>query len=216
MARFYGTPPPQSNEPFINPDGTLSTYGLRYLNAVRDWIDYPLWDDLRSSASTINPPGAASDPDRESSTGALLFAASGTELVYIAQKMSHGWVPGSSLYPHVHWTKTSSAVGDVSWRLRYDIAQGGGIFNGAWTTLSEVTETVAGTPDNDTDWEHLITTFGELDMTGYEDTSTMLLFELARIGGAVGDTYGADARLLEFDIHAQGRTRGTRHQFDAL
>ena len=41
----------------------------------------------------------------------------------------------------------------------------------------------------------------------------MLLIKLSRIGGDASDTYGADARLLEFDIHYQINTLGSELEF---
>lgn len=173
------------------------------------------WDDARAPATTINPPGQASDPDREAATGLLLFAAGGTELIYLALQLSHGWAEGTNVKPHVHWTKTTSAGGDVLWRCEYDIAGPGDTFAGSWTLLADQTSTVSGTPDNDTAWEHLISTFGELDMSAFSgDTSVQLLFKISRIGGDAADTYGADARLIEFDVHFQRDSYGSNEEFD--
>ena len=169
------------------------------------------WDDLRSSATAINPPGAAADPDVDTSTGLLLFDAGSTELVFVAVQMPHGWIEGSTLVPHVHWMKTTAEAGDVSWRMRYRYANAGDVFS-AWSSPVTVSSVVPGTPDNDTAEKHLISTFGDLSIpTGR--LSMMMIFEIARIGGAAEDTYGADATLLEFDVHYQRNQPGSSQQF---
>jgi len=168
------------------------------------------WDDLRAPASAINPPGAASDPDVEASTGMLLFDSISTELVFIALQMPHAWIEGSAIYPHLHWTKTSSAAGNVLWSYRYRIADIGEVLS-AWSAPAGETLTT-GPGDSNTDSQHLITRLEPISMTG-KTLSSMLLFELSRLGGDGTDTYGADARLLEFDIHYQLNAPGSVEEF---
>jgi len=181
---------------------------LETLGAARSYV----WDDLKSPATAINPPGQASDPDVEAASGLLLFDAGGTELVFILQQMPHQWAEGTAIIPHVHWQKTTSAAGDVLWRLRYKHAPIGEVMDAAWSSAIDVTEPVAGTPDTDTADYHMISSFGELDMTGYT-ISHCILYELSRVGGDASDTYGADARLLEFDSHIQVDSQGSIQEF---
>ena len=69
----------------------------------------------------------------------------------------------------------------------------------SWTTLESST-VVGGTPDNDTADQHLITSLGEISGSG-KGISDMLIMKLSRLGSDAADTYGADCRLLEYDIH---------------
>jgi len=174
------------------------------------------WDDLKAPATAINPPGQASDPDRETDTGLLLFAPSGTELVYVMMQMPHAWQEGSNISPHVHWTKTTSASGDVAWQLRHQILPIGEVGPGDWSDADLVSDPVEGTPDGDTAWEHLLTSFTDIEMSDGGSNyglSTCVLFELSRVGGDAADTYGADARLLEFDVHYQIDSFGSEQEF---
>ena len=175
-----------------------------------DMVEGERWDDLRSPATAINPPGQASDPDVEATSGLLLFSGTGTELVYVLQQMPHEWLERSNIIPHVHWQKTTSAAGDVQWRLRYKHAPIGEVMDADWSAAIDVTDTVEGTPDTDTADMHLISSFGELDMSTRR-ISHCILYELSRIGGS--DTYGADARLLEFDAHFRRDSMGSEQQF---
>ena len=170
------------------------------------------WDDLTFPATAINPPGAASDPDRETTTGLLLFDAAATELIYCLAQIPHRWKEGSALHPHVHWTKTTSADGNVAWRVRYQIIGIGDVGPGTWSDGETIYTPVTGTPDNDTAWEHLLTNFTAIPMTG-QTLSTCVLFEVARIGGDELDTYAADARLLEFDVHIEIDSLGSDSEF---
>ena len=171
-----------------------------WLNVFRDQqVTY--WDDLRFPATAVNPPGAVSDPDVDTDNGTFLFSATTTERIALIAQMPHGWLEGSLISPHVHWSKTTSASGDVAWQIEYQIAGVNAVFPGSWTS-EIVYNTVAGTPDTDTVDKHLISSFTDIDMTG-ELLSTVILFRISRIGGDSGDTYGADARLYEFDVHYQ-------------
>ncbi len=169
------------------------------------------WDDLRFPASGFNPPGGASDPDYDTTNGGWLFAASGTELLFMQVQLEHKWKEGSTLRPHVHWQKTTSAGGDVVWELAYKWAPIGEVMDAAFTTVT-ASAPVAGTPDNDTADEHLITSFGDMTATGKE-LSDMIMVRLSRLGSDGDDTYGADCRLLEFDIHFVVDSRGSDSEF---
>ena len=170
------------------------------------------WDDLRFPVSAINPPGQASDPDVEASTGMFLFDAGITELVYIVAQMPHSWREASTIVPHVHWQKTTSAAGNVLWRLEYEVVNNGDVAALDFGTSADVTTPVGGTPDNDTANECLISSFGSVAMNA-KRISSLIFCKLSRIGGDAADTYAADARLIEFDIHYQVDSLGSGAEF---
>lgn len=169
------------------------------------------WEDLRFPASAINPPGAVSDPDRSTDTGCLLFDASGTEVVVIQAQLPHDLLHEFPLIPHVHWTKTTDAAGDVLWRLQYKWYPVDAVGDAEWTVLT-VSTPVPGTPDTDEAEKHLISVFGEIDIRTRRK-SDMLVMAIARLGGGAEDTYAADAQLLEFDCHQMLRGAGTPSQY---
>ena len=140
-----------------------------------------------------------------------LFAAGSSEIIFMLAQLPHCWAPGSDLKPHLHWQKTTSASGNVLWRFEYKWAPRAAVMDASFTAV-DVSTPVAATPDNDTADEHLISAFGALSATGKE-ISDMLVIKLSRIGGDAADTYGADARLLEFDIHFQIDSFGSNQEF---
>lgn len=164
------------------------------------------WDDIRTSATTVNPPGLASDPDRDTSDGTLLFDASGTELIFIEIQMPHDWKEEDDIHPHIHWCKTTSATGDVVWQLEYKHFPINAVGDSSFTSLGEK-YTAEFTEQDTEDW-HQITSLGYMDMTGKGD-SHVILFKLSRIGSSSNDTYGADAKMLSFDIHYRRDSRGS-------
>lgn len=156
------------------------------------------WDDLRFPASGINPAGAVANPEVDTATypGTLLFSGSGTKLVAGVAQVPHAWVAGSGLRPHIHWSKTTSAAGGVVWEFCFAVADIGETFPAysAWEAGVDVV------PNSDTAEKHALTRFSEIDMTGKKG-STMVAWQIRRKHDAVGDTYGADSRLWEFDFH---------------
>lgn len=171
------------------------------------------WDDLRSPASAINPPGQVSDPDFDTTNGGWLFDGSGTEILFLIQQLPHTWKEGSVLQPHVHWQKTTSASGTVLWKLEYKWAPIGEVMDAAFSELESSTVSPS-TVDGDTADEHLFTNLGDLVGSGDKQISDMLVMKISRLGGS--DTYGADARLLEFDIHYIKDGRGSIERFTKL
>jgi len=186
--------------------------GLPQVEWYQDIVDGERWDDLRSPATAINPPGVVSDPDFETTSGLPLFDSSRTEILFILQQLPHSWKEGSAISPHIHWQKTTSDSGNVLWRMRYKHAPVNDVMDADWSDPVDVLTTVAGTEDTDTAGKHLITSFGTIDMAGRK-ISHIILYELSRIGGGLADTYGADARLLEFDTHYQIDSFGSETVF---
>jgi hypothetical protein len=169
------------------------------------------WDDLRFPAQSIV--AGSAPPSAENDTGFWLFSGSATNRVAGIAQMPHTWKEGTTIVPHVHWQKTTSASGNVLWQLDYEVVANGAVAAMDYGTQLQQTATVTGTPDNDTANECLISSFGEIDMTG-EEISVLIFWKLSRIGGDASDTYdAANARLLEFDIHYQKDAAGSVTQF---
>lgn len=168
------------------------------------------WDDLRFPANSINPPGSVNDADRDSSDtpniGTILFDSASTEIVAGIAQMPHSWVEGSVIRPHIHWSPTDAGAGNVVWQFDYDLANVSGTFNGSYSTL-----TISGVAGGNAN-SHQINSFGDIDLSGY-NLSTIIKWRISRIGGDTGDTYGSDARLLEFDIHYRTDSYGSRQEF---
>jgi hypothetical protein len=172
-----------------------------YLRLTTSSDPYLVWDDFRFPANAFNPPGAESDPDFDTTNGGWLFAASGTEVLFCALQFPHGWEEGSIILPHVHWQKTVAATGNVVWRWEYKWSRIGEVMDASFTAI-DATTPVDGTNDDNVANRHLVSSFGEVTTTGAE-LSDMLMMKISRIGGDSADTYGSDARMLEFDIHIQ-------------
>lgn len=187
-------------------------WASRELQRLQDIINGEVnrWEDLRFPTQTINLHGAATDPDVEASTGLFLFDSAATETIFGIAQMPHAWEEGSIIRPHVHWTKTTSAAGNVLWQLEYEIADTGDVL--PFTYASSISSSTPASADNNTAGENIITSLGDIDMDGYKGSS-VLLWKLSRVGGDAADTYAADARILEFDIHYEVDSFGSELEF---
>ena len=169
------------------------------------------WDDLRFPVSAIKLQGTGSEPDIENTYGTYLFDDGTPETVFIMAQMPHAWKEGTNVFPHTHWYKTTSATGDVCWQLDYIISKKGAQFSDTFTTITGVTPAIG---DNDTVRTHALTPIGSsgIDMTGC-GLSDHIIMKLTRKADATIDTYGADAGLLEFDIHYEIDSFGSDSEF---
>lgn len=190
-------------------DGHWTQKEVEYLI---DTLGGERWDDLRFPAQGINPPGAVADPDIETTTGLSLFDSAGTEILAGVAQLPHSWKEGSALKPHVHWQKTTSAAGNVLWRLEYEVVNNGDVAAMTYSTVISSSTSIAELPDTNTANNLLITTLPEISMIN-KRISCIVFWKLSRVGGNAADTYGADARLVELDFHYLVDTKGSVEQF---
>lgn len=169
------------------------------------------WEDLRFPAQGIDPVGQATPPGRDDD-GTLLFNSINLiETVAGVAQMPHAWIEGTSIVPHVHWTKPSDGAGNVIWQFRYQMAGVGTEFGG-WSDWIESADKVG--PTDNAEY-HSIASFGPVSMKNRR-ISTIILWQIRRDPTHAGDTYTADdAKLLEFDIHYQidGNRMGSLEEF---
>lgn len=166
------------------------------------------WDDLRFPAGGVNPPGPENAPTVDPDTGLYVFADGSTRILAGLAQLPHVWREASALGPHIHWIQT--APGNVLWRFEtrvFDAVDDD--FPEEWTTTyaSTTTHAYPGTGSR-----VMITPLPAPDVTGRK-VSAMVLFRISRMGGDVLDTLSANVRLLEFDIHHQIDSQGSRTEY---
>ncbi|MBK6848994.1 MAG: hypothetical protein IPG96_16160 [Proteobacteria bacterium] len=164
-------------------------------------------EDLRYPAQGINPPGAASDPARNASTGLLEFSASKTNVIAGVAQMPHGRMTDSDIVPHVHVYGMTNPVApnDIArWQLSYRTANINAARPAAYTTVTAdqvVAAHVGGQPI------HQIVSFGPLSGVGI-GLSACMEWVVSRLGADGADTYPGIVTLLEFDLHVEINSLG--------
>jgi hypothetical protein len=166
------------------------------------------WEDLRFPATVVRTNPAQEHPALQLDPVGRLFRHTNTDTVYLIAQMPHSWREGTVLIPHVHWAKTTSASGGVYWQLSYKWAEIGKVISNAVV----IGNSIAAVSDNNIANTHALTRIGEIDSSG-KKISDMLLMQLSRVHNNSADTYGASALLMEFDIHYQVSSPGSRREF---
>lgn len=172
--------------------------------------DATVWDDLRAPAYAlkgggVKDPGFAQIKDNGAgSTGVFTFVfdAAAEEELFFAFQMPHSYKEGTDVTFHVHFAPTDGGAGTVRWGLEYTWVNQEAVM--ANTVLAYKDEAVAANDD-----KHIRSDFVALDGTG-KTISSMLMCRVFRDAAHANDTYGADAALLEVDIHYQRDTMGSR------
>lgn len=168
------------------------------------------WEDLRFPASGINPPGAASDPTRSTTTGLLQFSGIANNVIAGVAQMPHGWEQGTLVRPHLHLRHPTANTNVSRWLFEYDIADGATPFTnaeGTYTTLSTISVTNPNNVNTQT-----IASFGNLTMTGFRE-SAVIVWKITRLAATdVLDTDTSAITLLEFDIHYLSGKNGTLNE----
>lgn len=166
----------------------------------------PAWDDLRAPASAINPAGSASAAAVNQEDGSLVFVDGSTNSIAIQFQMPHNWLVGSDIYFHVHWCKTTSAVGTVKWQYKYKWTNIGSVRAG-FSGFLDLTEVVV---NADTADLHALASSAVIAGAG-KTMSSIICIVLQRLSsGGSADTYNDDVKLFDADIHYQVDGFGSR------
>lgn len=170
---------------------------------------HPAWEDLRAPATSLKVGSTA--PSVNTDNGWLEFAHNADAFVFHLFQMPHGWAEQTTLKPHVHWMKTTSAAGEVEWQFSYKWVPIGDVIDTNFTDLTELTPAVS---DGDTAYQHALTAFSDIDATG-KTLSDMLVVRLTRLGSSYSGAnhYTAAAALLEMDIHYLVDTQGSEELY---
>ena len=184
--------------------GTLDVTTVANLKEL--WLTDTVWDDERFPSTGINPPGAATDPTRNTTTGLLEFSASQVNTVAIVGQFSHAIKIGSAIRPHIHIRYPDANTGNSVWQFQYEIAGIGQEFPSSYTSEMK-TFAAPGVARR-----HALHSFTEIDMSAYTGVSVMINCILSRLGNNGADTYGSVMPLLEFDIHHQKDSLGSRDE----
>lgn len=175
-----------------------------------------VWEDLRIIPGAFEFAGV-SDPSLQNwqpggagTTFKVWKFQSGDEVFFTCQ-IPHSYKQGTDIEVHVHWTPADrgneESGNTVAWKLDYSWTNVNAVFPSSAT--ADMTDTCTGTDDY-----HEITASITVTGTG-KNISSMLVCRLYRDAGDTwaGITAAQSPALLEFDIHFQINTMGSRQEF---
>ena len=183
-------------------DGTMRMYGKA---TVYDDIRVPLF--TRTTAGYTSPTFTGGFAGN---AGLWVYEFGGGTIansLFAEVQMPHSWA-GDTIWPHFHWSPTTTGDGNVIWNVEYTMVEIGGTFNNSTThgTLSTAATAAGGTA-----WVHKITGTSSpiVPTTSQDGLSTVLVIRIYR-NPTGSDTYADDAALVSFDIHFKINKIGSR------
>jgi len=140
-------------------------------------------------------------------TYAFMFenvAANNEEELYGSLQMSHSYKLNSTIECHLHWSPTTTNVGNVSWQLESTYADIGSVF--PTTNINNCTGTTNGTA-----YAHYLCDFH--NTARFNLISGILMLRVVRRSGLATDTYTGDAAGLSLDCHYEKDTLGSDAEY---
>lgn len=168
------------------------------------------WEDLRFPATAVNPPGLVSDPTYDGTNVGFLFSPTADQRVDCIAQLPHGWKRGSNIKPHIHWRPTTNIGGNVEWQLQYAWSNSLGI-QPAWTITNTIS--VVSNATGNQILKERITGLGNIVPPSGAKESSIVKFQILRLGSNTADTYAAPALYDEFDIHYYHEKSGTDSEY---
>lgn len=112
--------------------------------------------------------------------------------------VDHDYAMGTPMYPHVHWSTTSSDIGTVRWGFEYSIAKGHqqSVFPKPITIYVE--QTTTGIP-----YMHYVAEVSNPNAISGDniEPDTLVLVRIFRDGAHQNDTLNQDVFLMCMDLH---------------
>lgn len=157
-------------------------------------------EDLLGLSAGLNPPGLASDPTRNTTTGLWEFSGAADNIIHVEWQVSHKSDLSSDFEPHIHllWITAASGL-NQRWQLELNYAGINQNLAAAYGSFAyDETITVANANDAD---KHTIHYFPSLDISGLT-LSALVTGRLTRLANsdAVDDDTNAVA-LGSLDAH---------------
>jgi hypothetical protein len=170
------------------------------------WDHWEYWDDVRMPATVALVGQGAGNAADQDTLGYLLFDTAQDEEAFFTMQMPHGYKYGSDMEAHVHWAKSTSAGGDVVFKIDYECADIGETFTNSLGTTLTLTYEI---DDSDTAFKHAYADT-TLFNPGFSGVSGMCLMRLWR--DVSEDDYAADAIVYELDVHFISDTVGSTNE----
>jgi len=179
----------------VEADGTLVFKG-----------DATTFNDINISGLALGTGPAAPAIIAIAGTGILAYAFIGTGVLtdelHGSIETLHDYLEGSDIIPHVHWMPSTNDAGDVKWQLEYIwISRTGTV---AGSTTIDVTVAAGGTA-----WTLHRSDFPTIDGTG-RNIGDRFIFRIFRNPADGADTYAHDAAIMDFGVHFERDTMGSR------
>lgn len=195
----------------VSGTGTASNFVATAVGGTSRAVDWSAqtnaYDDIVINLTSLDPPGATSPGTLVWTNGpsadmmAIVFAAN--QQFHVNPQMPHTWVPGTTVFPHLHVEpQTANSITNV-WEVYYQTADIGGTFGVTTAVTNQVILAAA------QQYKHLIVSVptNGISMAGKTGPSTMMKLHY------VLRTTSEPTHLISFDVHY--RTGGSPTPYNA-
>ena len=183
------------------------SYGLEYVHSAGQirLTDRTAdgWDDITADLGSGKVAGGNQPTWSTFRDGiqAYEFSASLMNELWITFHIKHDYAEGTNVYPHVHWSTTSTATtGVVRWGFEYTVAKGHDQAAFPASTTVYVEYTVSGSKQ----YRHIISEVADGDAFNAFEADTLVLMRVFRDAAHANDTFTGTVHAFTADIHFQG------------
>lgn len=187
----------------------------RWVAFAGRWQVYQ-YDDVFTD-KLIVPPGAAS-PDVIPAPGAPNIFAWGfngqntIETLSGTMELLHGYLEGSDVWPHVHWSPTTNDTGDVRWVFEYIVADASNAWEFRAPVILTAIQPANGLAASGRPIQHNAEFSAPIPGAGLT-IGSQIRFTIRREPADAADTYNADAILWAVGIHYLMNSAGSLGRF---
>jgi len=171
----------------------------RSSNRATEWNDINISvDSMASVGATILDVIAIGSNNLKGfvGTGVVVQQADGT------LELLHDYKEGSDIHPHIHWMPNDNTAGNVKFSLGYRWFNREDVMSAE--TVITVTQAAGGTQ-----YQHNTAVFPTITGTG-KGIGSRFVYRLFRNPADAADTYGNHAIALDFGLHYECDSQGSR------
>lgn len=182
-----------TNQTAFEADGTMVAEGTA-----------TVWNDIFIDGLSVT--GGATDPPIFAAFIGTVYANrfdnGATMSSHGSFELQHDYKEGTDLAFHIHWSPTTTNVGDVVWGIEYTIVNRNGVFPATTTVTAAL---AAGGVANAHNSQNIAVLSGAGITIG-----AVMRFRIFRSGAAATDTFTGEAFLHRIGIHYECDTLGSR------
>lgn len=159
------------------------------------------WDDITADLSSGKVAGAnvPTWSTYRDGISAYSFSASALNEVWVTFHVKHDYAEGTKVYPHIHWSPSTTSTGTVRWGFEYTVQKGHQ--QGAFPTTTTVY--VEDTVSSADQYGHRIAEVSDTDAFDAYEADTLILVRVFRDGAHANDDFPDAVFGLTADVHFQ-------------
>lgn len=160
------------------------------------------WDDITADLNAARVTGSSQPTWAVFQGGLYAYSFHPTNMneCWITFHVKHDYKDGSNVYPHIHWSPTTTSTGTVRWGFEYSVAKG----HDQMAFPTPTTVYVESTISSNKQYQHIVSEVVDNDAFDAFEPDTLILMRIFRDAGHANDTFPDAVSAFTADIHFQG------------